>query len=162
MFNQSDNVSSYDPVVIVPTIASHISSIKTDLRPKDQAEILRFGISIQHALWRSYRQSVLRKTALIDGRVAAVWGVCGTFMGEVGIPWLMTTPAVKKVSPLKFARIYQSEVLDMLKIFPSLVNYVDSEYTSAIRLLDIIGFDIDDPEPFGRNNAKYRRFSLGV
>ncbi len=143
-------------VSIVPATSSHISALKLNLRPEDAEEIVRFGVTIQKAVWYSYKHSLIRKTALINGIVAACWGCSGVFMGQVGIPWLMTTPEVKKVSPLRFARIYQQEVMEMLKIFPRLENSVDSEYDSAIRLLEIIGFTIENPQKIP--NGMCRKF----
>ncbi len=148
-----------NPVIsIVPATGAHIAVLKKNLRQEDADEILRFGFTVQHAIWLTYRRSLVRKTALIDGVVAACWGISGTFMGQTGRPWLMTTPEVKKVSPLKFARIYQEEMLKMLAMFPRLENMVDAKYASAIRLLEIIGFNVDEPEPVGSGGALYRKF----
>lgn len=152
-----DGPISQAPLVeIVPTVGPHIAALKENIRPEDAREVLRLGVSVKHALWWSYRRSMVRKTATIDGVIAAAWGVHGTFMGKTGIPWLITTTEVRKISPLRFARIYQEEVLDMLKLFPRLENYVDSEYTAAIRLLEIIGFHIGNPEPIG--NGMFCKF----
>ncbi len=147
-------------VTIVPTEPWHIGELKKNLRPEDAQEILRFGVSVQHALWYSYKHSLIRKTALIDGVVAAVWGVHGTFLGKTGVVWLLTSPDVKKISPLKFARIYQQEVLEMLTKFQKLENYVDSAYDSATRLLEIIGFELEEPEKIG--TGMFRRFKMEV
>lgn len=81
-------------------------------------------------------------------------------MGDVGRPWLLTTYAAEKISPLRFTRIYQDEVLRMLDVFPRLVNYVDSRYTKATRLLDIIGFELDEPEPMGVNGILFQKFEM--
>lgn len=145
-------------IKIVPATAAHIAELKQNLRPEDATEILRFGVTIQHALWYSYRRSLVRKTALIDGAVAACWGCHGVFMGNTAVPWLMTTHEVKKVSPLRFARFYQHEVLQMLRMFPKLENYVDSEYSAAIRLLEIIGFKVNEPEML--QGASVRKFEM--
>lgn len=144
-------------ITIVSTIGPHIAALKSNLRSEDEAEILRFGMSVQKALWYSYRQSLIRKTALIDGVIAACWGVHGVFMGNTGVPWLITTPEVKKISPLRFARIYQQEVLSMLNMFGKLENYVDPAYSSAIRMLEIIDFRVGEPEML--NGVLVRKFT---
>lgn len=154
-----DGCSMTVPLVsIVPTIPAHIGELKSNLRPEDAEEILRLGMTINHALWRSYRSSLICKTALIDDKVAAIWGVHGTFMGNIGTPWLMTSGEVSKVSPLKFARIYQDEIIKMLKMFQRLENYVDSDYSAAIRLLEIIGFTVDKGNKLSPAGNAYRRF----
>ena len=121
---------------IVDSLPWHVSELKSNLREQDKNEVLGLGVSIQHALWYGYKNSVYRKTALIDGVPVAMFGVCGVLLGSKGLPWLLTSSDVNKVSPLKFARIYQEEVKKMLAIFPVLENLVDAEYTAAIRLLD--------------------------
>ncbi len=145
------------PIIsIVPTVSWHIGVLKENLRPEDASEIMNFGITIKHALWQSYRHSLISRTGLIDGAIAACWGLQGIFMGKTGVPWLMTAPEVYNISPLRFARIYQQQVLEMLKIFPRLENYVDSEYSAAIRLLEIVGFTIEEPKK--RGLGMYHKF----
>lgn len=147
-------------VDIMPSKSWHVGYLKGNLRVEDANEILRFGISVSRGLRISYRHSIIRKTAMIDGSVAAMWGCSGDMLGQSGQPWLLTTPEVHSISPLRFCRIYQEEVYKMLDVFPVLVNYVDAEYSNAIRLLDIIGFEIGEPEPMGENKALYRKFVL--
>ncbi len=81
-------------------------------------------------------------------------------MGNTGAPWLLTSPEALKVSPLRFARVYKAEVQKMLKMFPNLVNYVDSSYNQAVRLLQIVGFDLEDPKPYGKNGGLFRKFTM--
>lgn len=153
-------VHKYIPKVrIVPTTAAHIRDISEKLRREDRAELLAIG-NPNRVLWRSYKRSFLTKTAFIDGKIVAIWGVGGTPMGMQGEPWLMTTPAINRVSPLAFAKLYQKEVLKMLKISPLLVNHVDSKYTKAIRLLDIVGFSLGEPEPMGVNGELFIKFEM--
>lgn len=145
------------PVIsIIDSHGPHTVALKDNLRPEDVNEIIRFGVTVKHALWYSYKNSLIRKTALIDGKVAAMWGCTGTFLGKVGIPWLLTAPEVRNISPLKFTRIYQQEVVKMLRMFQRLENYVDAEYASAVRLLEIIGFTVEEPQKIGL--GFYRKF----
>lgn len=146
--------------VILPSTTTHVRELVDKLRPADRHEVERYGFPPNKAIWRSFKGSFMRRTAFIDGEIAAMWGVGGTLMGEIGQPWLLTGGAVEKISSLRFARIYQQEVLRMLKVFPVLVNYVDTDYTKAIRLLDIVGFEIGEPEPIGPNKAIYRKFEM--
>lgn len=148
-------------VTIIDTLPGHVASLKTNLRSEDVSEVLRLGMSVQQSLWYGYRKSVYCKTAFIDCKPVAMWGVLGTFLGTKGQCWLMTTPDIYKISPLRFARIYQEEVSKMLKLFTVIENYVDNEYTAAIRLLDICDFSIGDPEAVGATGAMYRRFWIG-
>lgn len=159
----SEEVNIKTPEIeILTTTPVHLRMLAEVLRPEDRQEILAFGASPEKGLWRSYRSSVLRKTAFVDGQIAAIWGLRGKFMGSTGQPWLLTSHAVHKISPLKFTRIYQQEVKQMLDLFPKLMNVVDASYISAIRLLDIVGFKIHEPEPWGTKGELYRKFEIEV
>jgi len=146
LINNEDYIPMSFEILIVPTIPAHLRELAANLRKEDEKEILAFGRKVHHVLWRSYKSSLMRRTAFIDGKLAACWGCAGELLGSQGIPWLLTTPEVKKISPLKFARIYQQEVTEMLGMFPKLVNYVDPDYTASIRMLDIMGFKVSDSE----------------
>lgn len=154
--------SSMSPEIdIVDSLPWHVSALKSNLREEDANEVLRFGASIQHTLWRGYRDSVYRKTALIDGKPAAMFGCVGVLLGGKAQIWLLTTPDIYKISPLRFTRTYQEEVKKMLGMFPRLENYVDAKYAAAIRLLEIVGFSIGESEPLGYNDAMFRKFWIG-
>lgn len=149
-------------VEIIPTTLAHLRELAETMREADKEEVMGFGISPAKALNVSYKGAVTRKTALIEGKVAACWGCGGIFMGDTGQPWLLTSNEVYKVSSFRFARIYQNEVVEMLNYFSRLENFVDSEYSSAIKLLKISGFTIGDPEPIGMNGKLFRKFTLEI
>lgn len=153
-----DRIIDRPEIKIVPTTSEHLRVLAETLRPEDRQEILAFGITPERALWRCYRSSLFSKTGLIDGEVAAIWGVNGAFLGDIGAPWLLTSPAVKKISPLKFCRIYQKEALYMLELFTELSSIVDANYSAAIRLLEVIGFNLKEPKPMGSKGRLFREF----
>ncbi len=157
----NDNEVAPKPKVeIVPTTSAHIRELSRNLREKDRKEIENYGFSANKGLWYGFRRGLNNKTAFVDGELAACWGCAGEYLGEIGQPWLLTTNAVYKISPLRFARIYQLEVKEMLGLFPNLVNYVLNSYDEAIRLLQIVGFTVGEPETIG--HGMYRKFSIGV
>jgi len=145
-------------VVIVPTTPFHICELANTMREKDKQEMENYGVHPSEGLWYSYKNGLGNMTAIIDGEVAAIWGVGGSYLGDVGSPWLLTSSAIHKISPLRFARYYQKEVLKMLDIFERLENYVDSSYEGAVRLLSIVGFTIGESEKIG--NGLFSKFSL--
>lgn len=153
-----ERIPANDSVRIVNTTPEHIREISGKLRVEDANEIISFGISPNKALWRSYKVSLIAKTGFVNGEIAACWGLGGVPLGIQGTPWLLTTDAVKNISPLKFARLYQKEVYNMLKFFPVLSNWVDSRYDAAIRLLDIVGFKLGEPEKLG--NGIFCKFEM--
>lgn len=138
----------------------HLRTLARTLRAEDGAELAAMGTgSPQAILWRCWRTSVLRRAALVDGEVAAAWGVTGSMMGGTGIPWLLTSPAVERV-PVAFVREGRRELAEMRALYPDLCNYVHAPYKKAIRFLALLGFTIDPPEPILPTGAYFCRFSM--
>lgn len=153
-----DYVPRVPRIEIVPTTAAHVRELQKTLREDDRREIEGYGFSSAQGLWKSYRFGIMNRTGLIDGRVAACWGVGGSFLGDIGSPYLMTSYEVERISSLRFAKIYQNEVFNMLSVFPKLVNFVLADYEKAVRLLSIVGFTLGEPEPIG--SSVYRKFEM--
>lgn len=147
-------------IYIAKTTADHVRELRETIRPADRQEIESFGYTCGKALWRSFKRSLTCKTALLDGKVAAIWGCGGTVLGSTGQPWLLTSDEVYKISPLKFARIYKYEVWEMLQEFESLENYCYAEYESALKLLKICGFNIGEPQSIGTMGKLFCKFKI--
>lgn len=147
-------------VRIVAAEEEHVRELGKCLRADDAAEITCFDKQPHKMLWRGYRNSLMTKAAIVEGAVAAMWGIGGTPLGSIGNPWLMTSHACELVSPLRFVRIYQSEVHKMLSIFPVLVNFVAANYTKSIRVLENVGFIVDKPQQLGPHNVMFRKFTM--
>jgi len=132
-------------IAILSATSAHVRALGQSLRAEDEREITCLGLVAHKVLFRSWRRAVMRRTALVDGEVDAMWGVGGVLCGPVGFPWLLTGKAAERASPLTFARIYQREVRDMLRLFPVLENWVDASHEKAIRMLEIAGFQVGEP-----------------
>ena len=146
-------------VRVVDAAPGHILELSGRLRAEDAAEIEAAGITARRALWRSYRGSIFSRAALIDGDVAAAWGCGGNVLAGVGLPWLLTAPAVERVK-IAFLRIAKAELHIMRESFPELRGHVDARYHRAIRLLEALGFDLGPPLPFGLRGAPFREYVM--
>lgn len=145
---------------VVQSDMSHVRELSRDLRDEDRQEVEAMGIKPSHALFHSFKRSIMRRTALLDGKVIAMWGVAGTPLSLVGHPYLLTGNYFTNLSPLKFIRTYKLEVEYMKQLFPVLENYVDASYKGAIRVLELVGFKLDEPILVGPRNTPFRRFSM--
>jgi len=145
-------------IEIVPTTRDHIYELLETIREDDRKEIEALGMTAAKGLWQAYRLSLITKTALIDGKVGAVWGLGGEALGDTARPWLLTSTESTKISPITFARIYRKEAHQMLSMFPNLINYVWCEHKAAIRMLEICGFTIGKPLKLG--NGMFLEFSM--
>lgn len=147
-------------VEIVPSTISHAKELTLTMRQKDREEALAMGLNPKKAVFYAYRNSLFRRTALIDGKVAAMWGVVGNLFGGSGKPYLITSTEVEKMSPIAFARIYREQVKKMSKLYPVLSNIVHDDYDAAKRMLVIGGFDITEPFPIDSSGHLFREFYL--
>jgi hypothetical protein len=143
--------------VIVPSKIEDVYRVAANLRHEDMAEITGFGLDPKLALRTSYRHAILRKTAFVDGEIAAMWGLGGAMLSDAGNPWLMTTPIVERV-PVTFLKVGREQLGEMLLQRPFLFNFVQASYARACRFLEVLGFILDPAQPMGPNNIAFRRF----
>jgi hypothetical protein len=145
-------------IEVVPSTMAHARELAKSIREKDQIEARALGLVPHKALFYAYRHSVLRRTAVVDGSVAAMWGISGTPLGVVGQPYLITGTVCDKIHPVTFAKIYIKELKGMKSLFPVLENYVHSDYEGAVEMLRIAGFELSDPIDI--NGTSFRRFRM--
>lgn len=146
-------------IEILPATQKDIIDLRKNLREGDRREVLNFGTCLRRILWDSFNYTPDPKSIFVEGKLAAVFGCGGTIIGEVGKPWLLTTPVSEKY-PLLFVRTYRQQVMEMLENYPVLENMVDASYAKAIKLLEMVGFSVYDPEPFGAHGALFRKYRM--
>lgn len=117
----------------------HLRELAQDLRRGDLNEITCAGLRPLQALWRAYRNSVYSRAGLVDGKVAAAWGVTGTIISPSASLWLLTGSACSDI-PLSFVKIGRAELLKMLEFYHQLEGLVHPEYHQAIKFLRLLGF----------------------
>lgn len=150
---------------VEPATPEHVYALAAKLRPEDCAEIVGSGNSPKKALWRGYRNSVMCETAMVDGEIAAMWGLCVGFvpglslLGNIGRPWLLTSAAVERV-PFAVVREARRAVTGMLTVKPMLENYVLASYTRAVRLVRLVGFTVDEAPIMSPSGVAFLRFSM--
>ncbi len=109
----------------------------------------------------TFRHSLFAGTAFVDGEIAAMWGLCADMLSDCGEPWLVTTNAVEAI-PVTFVREGRRQVARMLAVKPRLENMVAARYQRAVRFLEVLGFVVDPPRPFGPRQEVFRRFHIGA
>lgn len=143
--------------ILTATLA-HVQELGKNMNAEDVAELKALGLKPHRALWRGWKVSTIRKALIVDGEVAAIWGVVGGFMGTTGIAWLLTGPKFRQIPPIRLARLYQNEVRKLLETYQVIENLVDCGYIGAVRMLKIAGFSFDDPMPVGKFKSSFMRF----
>ncbi len=144
-------------VRIVPAERGHVIAMALRLRHEDRAELEAAGFTPTRALWRAWRISAYARTGLVDGEIAAMWGLDSKGLSNIGKPWFLTAPACERV-PMTMVRRGREEVALMLTMCPRLTGFVDSRYRRAVRFLGMIGFALGAPFPFGPMDVPFRQY----
>lgn len=128
-------------ITIVDTAPYHLREMAIAMQSDSAETAIKMGLTPLKALWDSYRRSIICKSAFIDGKLAAIWGVSGSMMSEIGRPWLVLTPETQEY-PMQVAFRYRSEINKMLDMFQVLEEYVPESNEKSQRMLELMGFKI--------------------
>lgn len=145
--------------VVVPSRIGDVYAIAANLRPDDKAEITSLGADPRQALRLCFRNGIMRKTAFVQDEIAAMWGLCGVALGDIGEPYLVTTPAVERV-PIAMLKEGRKSVAEMLTLKTVLVGHVAASYGRACRFLELLGFSLGEPLALGPKEAVFREFRI--
>jgi hypothetical protein len=148
-------------IEIIPATQKDILTLRRNLREGDRTEVLNFGPCLRRILWDSFNYTPDPKSIFVHGELAAVFGCGGTVLGNIGNPWLLTTPISEK-NPLLFVRTYKQQVMKMLENYDILENMVDAGYPKAIKLLEMVGFFVYPPQAYGSMGKMFRKFQMRV
>lgn len=145
-------------VTVVDAQAAHIGPLAADLRAGYVVALRRVGLTPERAIWRRYRSSVLRRTGLVDGRVAAMWGVApaggDSLLGGEGDGWLFTAEAVR-LAPKAALRIGRGELERFRAVFGRMRGIVSLEDECAERFAERLGCRL-----LGAEGAFFRRYEV--
>lgn len=142
-------------IIIVDTKPEHLREMAGKMHANISSTVLRLGVSPKKALWKSFKTSLICRTAFINGEIAAIWGLGGEMMGDVGLPWLILAPAADDY-PMRVAFAYRRELEKMQRMFPLLIDLVDETNEKAVRMLELMNFKISK-ERFTVNDVNLRK-----
>jgi len=149
-------------IEIRPAAIADCDTVLARLDPHDATEAAAMADDPRQAVRQAFEASLIPpKLALVDGHMAALWGLCGHAFPNVGMPWLLlTTPEIAQIA--SYLRVARREVAAMLMIRSRLENYLTADYAKAIPLLEALGFHIDAPAPVGPKAVLFRKFWIEV
>lgn len=144
-------------VFVRPSQVGDVYRLAANLRANDHAEVTGLGLDPRAAIRTSYRNAILRRTAFVDGEIAAMWGLGGNMLSDIGAPWLMTAPVCERV-PVAFVKVGRCHLAEMLLHRQRLSNVVAASYHQAIRFLEVLGFNLDPPQRLSPDGPPFHRF----
>lgn len=97
----------------------------------------------------------------VDGNIICLFGVAPlSIIAGGGMPWMVSTKGLTKYAKTFLPR--SKEWIDgKLEEYGHLSNYVDERNTVAKRWLKWLGFELEDPKPYGVNKLPFHRFQMG-
>jgi len=120
------------------------------------------GHTIERAMELGVRLSLRAWYAEHRGEPVALFGVAtSSVLSGRGSPWLLGTDAAERY-PVAFLRTSQELLPWMQHGFQWLENWVDERNTASQRWLNWLGFELDEPQPWGRAGLPFRRFYMRV
>jgi len=147
-------------VVIRRATIADVYALARRLRPGDRAEALATGMDPRRALRFCFRHSLYPpQVCVVDDEIAAMWGLYGEILSDVGHPWLMTGMAAERI-PVTFLKIGRRTVEEMLSHKPQVSNFALAGYSEAISFLQRLGFRLDEPRPLRPGGPPFRRFHI--
>jgi hypothetical protein len=137
----------------------HVPAIAARMRTEDKAEILASGgYQPEQALRESLAASEFARTAFVDGEPLAMFGVA--MSGDVAIPWLLTTDAVCR-HPFLFWKASKVVLRELREAYPTMVQFIDARYASAMTWARRLGFAVGEPQPFGVEGRMFHPIVIG-
>lgn len=120
----------------------HAEELARTMRPADAREL--WAIARRRpleGLLELIALSDVTIAGLVDGRVAALWGVIPpiTLLAPAAGVWLYTSTEVDK-NPVAFMRYAKRLVPDLLRLYPRLETHLDPRYAVARRWVERMGW----------------------
>jgi len=131
---------------IIEARHEHVWKLARRLREEDRVFAAAAGFAPRDLLFRMWRDSPYRRAAIIDGRVAALWGCYGTLLSPTAEAWLMTGPEVERL-PIASIKEARRELATMLENKVELLTAVEARSQRAIGFARILGFKLEPPQP---------------
>lgn len=146
---------------IVPATLEHVAAMLPNVRTADRHEVMAAtGMAMEDALPDSLKRSEMAWAGMVDDQVACIFGVAGaSILSETGFPWMIGTHLIEQHAKA-FLRRNKQMVQQMLDRYPHLENYVDVRNTTAIGWLKWLGFEMQEPQPYGMYRMPFMKFTM--
>lgn len=148
-------------VRVEPAKPEHIALVLADVRQADIDELrdgwgktpeqsMRVGLSVSTLAWMAW----------IDDKPFCLFGVGPvSILSGYGVPWLVGTNQIDQHAR-SFVKPCREYVQKMKEVFPRMENHVDARNKKVIKWLEMIGFRMNEPKPFGPKRLPFHKFEL--
>lgn len=124
--------------------ANDVLYIGEHMTEEAKREIRKAGEDPMAAVRFSYQCSDVCNVLELDGTPVMIYGVYGSILGTSKI-WAIGTDGCKRC-PMFMVRIGKKVVRVFREMYGRLENWCDEDYSSSIKWLRMIGFEVDPPK----------------
>ena len=124
---------------IVPASILHIKPMAKRIRAAACITLQDYGYLPRAALHRAFLRSLYCRTALIDGRPVAMWGVDGTLLSDTAYVWLVMSDEIAHI-PRTIVREAKRELAAIMGRYSEVAATVLPDDDAAIRFAVYLGF----------------------
>lgn len=138
---------------VVPASVRHIRPMSRRLRAAACLTLQAFGHDPRRALHRIFLNSFYCRTALIEDRPVAMWGVTGTLLNDVVYVWLVMSDDIANI-PRTIVWEAKKELSNIMANYREIATTVLPDDDAAIRFAVYLGFqDVDGAIPLEGRKA---------
>ncbi len=140
---------------IVPASILHVKPMAARMRAAACATLQSFGFEPRMALRRAFLRSLMARTALMDGKPVAMWGVQGNLLDDTALVWLVMADDIANI-PRTIVREARRELKSIMENYEEAATTVLPDDEAAIRFAVYLGFHDrhDDDEPASRKDIE--------
>lgn len=138
-------------IKLIPSTREHCIAIARSMRQHDIDEIYAARRMTPYAaLYEGFIASNLCLTGLDkQGRLLGMFGVTQDYENvRYHVPWLLASDKIEK-QWIAFLRTSKLLLPRLLQTYGRLRNYIDARNTKSIAWLKYLGFDMEEPKPYG-------------
>jgi hypothetical protein len=124
---------------IVPASIRHIKPMAARLRAAACITLQGFGYEPRRALHRVFLNSFYCRTAMVEGRPVAMWGITGTLLNDAAYVWLVMSDDIANI-PRSITREAKTELSRIMENYREIATTVLPDDEAAIRFAVYLGF----------------------
>ena len=132
---------------IVPASIRHVRPMCRQMRAAAVIATQAFDVDPRAALHRAFVASNYCRTALIDGKVAAMWGIVAPVLSDRATVWLVLAESTGRF-PLAIVREAHNELQKAMESYSYIAMTVVPDDEASVRFARFLGFQATDGEFF--------------
>lgn len=126
---------------IVDSKLHHCGKMARNIRSEQKGIYDHYGVSVHNILCHQFRQSIICKTAILDGKVSCMGGAFSDFLSDTAYVWFAISDDSNSI---RFS-VIKELMKNINKIFETknkVISLTDVNDKIALRMARFLGFEI--------------------